>query len=64
MYVMWVWETGWPTGTASAIPHAVDEGIFLPSVSSGYSEQLHSSLCMWWEEYFTEIYELVMYGIC
>jgi hypothetical protein len=43
MYVMWIRETGWPTAaTPSAIAHEVDEGSFLPSVTPGYSERLHS----------------------
>jgi hypothetical protein len=30
------------TATPSAVAHEVDEGSFLPSVTSSYSEQLHS----------------------
>jgi hypothetical protein len=64
MYVMWIRETGRPTATPSAVAHEVDEGSFLPSVTSGCSERLHSSLFTWWEEYFTEIFIFPMYRIC
>lgn len=40
--------TEWPTATVLAVAHGSGQKIVLPPVRSGYSEELCSSLIMWW----------------
>lgn len=46
--VVCIKDTEWPTGTPLAVAHRSRQKIVLPPARSGYSEQLCSSLIMWW----------------
>jgi hypothetical protein len=41
-------DTEWPTATVLAVAHGSRQKTVLQPVRSGYSEELCSSLIMWW----------------
>jgi len=46
--VVCIKDTEWPTATVLAVAHGSRQKTVLQPVRSGYSEELCSSLIMWW----------------